>query len=146
MLVLIFVMNVRLPPKASDFRQRRDEPPAFPRLEAKTAVAARRQREQGVGPPPFTDLLGERFKRPQRRRADADRADDRRGHFRLFWTWRLEARKLRGPRRFGLGEPAFQFRHGAVFQRVDANARVELGMGLLNEPALLQLAQMPAHR
>src|SRR5215813_7599550 len=90
MLVLIFVMNVRLPPKASDFRQRRDEPPAFPRLEAKTAVAARRQREQGVGPPPFTDLLGERFKRPQRRRADADRDDDRRGHFRLFSTCALK--------------------------------------------------------
>src|SRR5215510_15896231 len=59
---------------------------------------------------------------------------------------RLEARKLRGPHRFGLGEPAFQFGHGAVFQRIDSNARVELGMSLLNEPALLQLAQMPAHR
>jgi hypothetical protein len=54
-------------------RQRRDEPPAFPRLETKMAVAARRQREQGVWPPPIADLLGEGFKRPQRRRADSDR-------------------------------------------------------------------------
>src|SRR6267378_2360263 len=59
---------------------------------------------------------------------------------------RLEARKLRGPHRFGVGEPALQLRHGAVFQRIDANARVELGMGLLDESALLQLPQMPAHR
>src|ERR1700746_1211972 len=40
-------------------RQRRDQPPALPRLEAKLAVAARRQREQGMRPPPFADLLGE---------------------------------------------------------------------------------------
>jgi hypothetical protein len=66
--------------------------------------------------------------------------------FSLLLDMRLEARKPRGPHRFGLGEPAFQIRHSAVFQRVDANARVELGMGLLNELALLQLAQMPAHR
>src|SRR5258705_6709512 len=58
----------------------------------------------------------------------------------------LEVRKLRGQHRFGVGKPALQLRHGAVFQRIDANARVELGMGLLNEPALLQLAQMPTHR
>src|SRR6185436_20686402 len=40
-------------------RQRRDQPPAYPRFEAKVAVAARRQREQGVRPPPLADLLGE---------------------------------------------------------------------------------------
>src|SRR5262249_56885386 len=51
-------------------RQRRDEPPAFTRLEAKTAVAVRRQREQRGRSPPFADLLGEGFKRPQRRRVD----------------------------------------------------------------------------
>src|SRR5262245_66543044 len=71
-------------------RKRRDEPPAFPRLEAKMAVAARRQGEQGVGPPPFTDLLGEGFKCPQRRRADPDRDNDRRGHFRFFSTCALK--------------------------------------------------------
>jgi hypothetical protein len=69
--------------------QRRDEPPAFPRLEAKMAVAAG-QREQGVGPASFADLLGEDFKRPQRRRADADRDDERRGHFRFFSTCALK--------------------------------------------------------
>src|SRR5215468_5270907 len=57
----------------------------------------------------------------------------------------LEARKLRGPHRFGVGEPALQLRHGTVFQRIDTDARVELGMGLLNESTLLQLAQMPTH-
>src|SRR5258708_2946798 len=40
------------------FRQRRDQPAAFPRLKSKMAVPARRQREQGVRPPPFADLLG----------------------------------------------------------------------------------------
>src|SRR5262249_540744 len=59
----------RLPLARSEARRRR-------------AASARTR----VGPPPFTDLLGERFKRPQRRGADADRDDDRRGHFRLFST------------------------------------------------------------
>src|SRR5215467_380656 len=71
-------------------RQRGNKPPAFPRLEAKLAVAARRQREQGVRPPPFANLRGEGFKRLQRCRADPDRNDDGGGHFRFFSTCTLK--------------------------------------------------------
>src|SRR5262249_18137566 len=73
-------------------RQGREEPAAFPRLEAKMAVTARRQREQGVRPPPFADLLSEGFKRPQRGRTDPDRNDDRRGHFLFFSTCTLKVK------------------------------------------------------
>src|SRR5262249_9451389 len=71
-------------------RQRRNEPPAFSRLEPEMAVAARRQREQGVRPPPYADFLSEGFKRPQRCRVDPDRNDDCRGHLRFFSTCALK--------------------------------------------------------
>src|SRR3546814_1721519 len=59
---------------------------------------------------------------------------------------RLEARELVRPQRLGLGEPLLEFRRRAVLQSIDSHARVERRMPVLDQPALLQRAQMPTHR
>src|SRR3990167_2617828 len=58
---------------------------------------------------------------------------------------RLEGRELVGPQRLGLGEPLLELRRRAVFQRIDAHPRVERRMAVLDQPALLERAQMTAH-
>src|SRR3546814_17678784 len=59
---------------------------------------------------------------------------------------RLEARELVRPQRLGLGAPLLEFRRRAVLQSIDSPARVERRMPFLEQPPLLQPAQMPTHR
>ena len=55
-----------------------------------------------------------------------------------------EGGKLLGPQLFCLLQPGFQISHGSGPQAVDANASIEFGVGLLDQPARLQRAQVPA--
>ena len=59
--------------------------------------------------------------------------------------WALKASELGAPEPFALLQPAQQVDHGFGPQGIDAHARVELGMALLDQAAGAQRAQVAAH-